>query len=308
MELTIQHLRIVVAVADRRSFTAAGEALHLVQSSLSRTVADVERRVGVRLFERTTRSVLPTPEGQEFVRLARHVVQTFDNGMQHFSGFLDGSQGLVRIATLPSLAATLVPTLLARYRSEQPAVRFTIRDGLLAQVATQVRAGEVDLAITVDTPHEGLDFWPIAEDFFFLVCPGSHALAAGDDVPWSSLTDEPFVNFDVTSSVRAHVDLAMAESGTQVGAITEARNIPAVGGLVAAGLGLSAVPGLVLPLLEFAHLAHRRLTDPVVGRTIGILADPRRPLAPAVRAFMALARDAHRTDLALPAGARWLNR
>lgn len=305
VDLTIQHLRNVVAVADQGSFTTAGQALGLAQSSLSRTVADVERRVGVRLFERTTRSVAPTPEGVEFVRLARHVVETFDSGMQHFRGFVDGSRGTVRVATLPSLAATLLPALLSRYREERPSVQLSISDGLLGQVAAQVRSGEVDLAISVQASHQGLEFWPIVEDSFYLVCPPGHRLAGPGDVPWSALDREAFIRFDASSSVRIHADRGLDEAGVGLGDVTEARNISAVGGLVAAGLGVSAVPGLVLPLLEFASLTHRRLTDPVVSRTIGILTDPRRPLAPAVRDFVTVARQARRTGLALPPGVSW---
>jgi LysR family transcriptional regulator, carnitine catabolism transcriptional activator len=312
MELTVQQLRIVLAVADAGSFTAAGEHLHLAQSSLSRAVADVERRVGVTLLQRTTRRVRLTPEGREFVRVARDVVASFDRGMNHFAGFLDGTRGLVRIATLPSLAATLLPAVVSAFRQDHPEVGISIEDSLLGQVLAHVDGGDADLAITVsgDQPA-GLTFEPIAVDEFSCVFPtghrfGAESAEAGAALTWSDLHDEPFIAFDPTSSVRSHVDRAFAAAGATPATVTEARNIAAVGGLVAAGLGVSAVPSLVLPLLEFARLDHRSLTGPEVTRSIGVVTDPRRPRAPAVDAFLHTLGTARSTGLRLPPGARWV--
>jgi LysR family transcriptional regulator, carnitine catabolism transcriptional activator len=329
MDLTVQQLRIVLAVADAGSFTAAGEHLHLAQSSLSRAVADVERRVGVTLLQRTTRRVRLTPEGREFVRVARDVVASFDRGMNHFAGFLDGTRGLVRIATLPSLAATLLPTVVSVFRQDHPEVGISIEDSLLGQVIAHVDGGDADLAITVsgDQPA-GLTFEPIAVDEFSCVFPSGHrfgaesdpaqagtaqagtaqagAAQAGAGLTWSDLHDEPFIAFDPASSVRSHVDRAFAAAGATPATVTEARNIAAVGGLVAAGLGVSAVPSLVLPLLEFARLEHRPLTGPEVTRSIGVVTDPRRPRAPAVDAFLHTLGAARSIGLRLPPGARWV--
>jgi LysR family transcriptional regulator, carnitine catabolism transcriptional activator len=312
MELTVQQLRIVLAVADAGSFTAAGEHLHLAQSSLSRAVADVERRVGVTLLQRTTRRVRLTPEGREFIRVARDVVASFDRGMNHFAGFLDGTRGLVRIATLPSLAATLLPAVVSAFRQDHPEVGISIEDSLLGQVIAHVDGGDADLAITVsgDQPA-GLTFEPIAVDEFSCVFPtghrfGAESAEAGAALTWSNLHDEPFIAFDPTSSVRSHVDRAFAAAGATPATVTEARNIAAVGGLVAAGLGVSAVPSLVLPLLEFARLEHRPLTGPEVTRSIGVVTDPRRPRAPAVDGFLHTLGTARSTGLRLPPGARWV--
>jgi len=312
MDLTVQQLRIVLAVADAGSFTAAGQHLHLAQSSLSRAVADVERRVGVTLLQRTTRRVAPTPEGREFVRVARDVVASFDRGMNHFAGFLDGTRGLVRIATLPSLAATLLPAVVSVFRQDHPEVAISIEDSLLGQVLAHVDGGDADLAITVsgDQPA-GLTFDPIAVDEFSCVFRSAHRFATETGgtpmtLTWSELHDEPFIAFDRSSSVRFHVDRALAAAGATPGTVTEARNIAAVGGLVAAGLGVSAVPSLVLPLLEFARLEHRPLTGPEVTRSIGVVTDPRRPRAPAVDAFLHTLATARSTGLRLPPGARWV--
>jgi LysR family transcriptional regulator, carnitine catabolism transcriptional activator len=307
MDLTVQHLRTVLAVADTGSFTGASTRLRLAQSSLSRAIADIERRVGVTLFERTTRRVQLTPEGQEFLDIARDIVRSFDRGMNHFSGFLDGTRGVVRIATLPSLAATLLPSVIATYRGDFPDVAVRIDDALLGQVLEQVDGGHVDFAVTVaDEEVSRLAAQPVATDEFFCVFPPAHRFATAGSLRWSDLHDEPFIAFDPLSSVRTHADTAFAAADASPRLVTEARNIAAVGGLVAAQLGVSAVPGLVLPLLEFAGLGHCPLVEPEVRRTIAVVTDPSRPMAPAARSFLQVIAEARSSNLRLPAGAQWL--
>jgi LysR family transcriptional regulator, carnitine catabolism transcriptional activator len=291
MDLTIQQLRTVLAVHEAGSFTAAAEAMLQAQSSLSRTVLEVERRLGVALFERTTRRLEPTAAGREFIGIARSTVDTFDANLRHFAGFLDGQRGRVRVATLPSLAAILLPSIVSAYQREHRGVELSIEDALAAEVLARVRAGLVDFAVTVVSattePIDDLHVTPVATDRFCCVFPPGHAFAASTEVSWSDLSREAFIAFDRTTSIRQHLDRAFAESGSVPRIAIEARNISAVAGLVAAGLGVSAVPGLVLPLVEFAGLAHRPLGDPRTERKIAIVRVPERPLSPAAMAFRA---------------------
>ncbi|PKW12979.1 LysR family transcriptional regulator [Saccharopolyspora spinosa] len=237
MDLTLQQLRLVLAVHDAGSFTLASEQLHLAQSSMSRTVREVERKLGITLFERTTRNLITTPEGHEFCRVARRMVEAFDAGINHFEGFLAGSRGRVRIAALPSLAAVLLPPVVSVYRAEYPGVELSIDDEMSDEVLRRVRTGVVDLAVAVvPEPLPDLQVRPIAERAF------------------------------ATAQVRPNLAL-------------ESRNITTVAGLVAAGLGVAVMPGLVLPLVQFAGLEHQALGGPEISRRIAVVREPNRPLA-----------------------------
>jgi DNA-binding transcriptional LysR family regulator len=310
MDLTVQQLRVVVAVYDAGSFTTAAETLLLAQSSLSRSVLEVERRLGVALFERTTRRLEPTAEGIEFVAIARSTLATFDANLQHFAGFLDGRRGRVRVAALPSLAAILLPSIVSTYQQASPDVELSIEDTLATEVLDRVRAGVVDFAVTVVSavtePTDDLDVTPVATDRFCCVFPPDHAFARLSEVAWADLAGEAFIAFDRTTSIRQHLDLAFAASGSHPRNAIEARNISAVAGLVAAGLGVSAVPGLVLPLTRFAGLSHRPLGTPRSERQIAIVRVPHRPLSPAATAFRTAITDAGRQRVALPPESSWL--
>lgn len=306
IDISVRHLRILVAVADAGGYTAAAQQLRISQPSLSRAVRELEQRVGVRLLDRTTRMVVPTRDGEELITLGRRTVEDFDASLRHFQGYLAGNRGAVGIAALPSLAATLLPQVLSEYRRTSPEVRLTVSDGLSAELVDLVSGGMVDMAIAVvETAPPGVRAHPLASDRLFCVMPPGHELARLETVRWRDLTHQPFVAFDSLSSIRALVDRTSLEHGVVLGPVLEARNIAAVAGLVAAGLGVSIAPALVLPTMSFAHLDFRPLTDPVVERSISLLRSVDRPLSAAALALSELLLTADRHDLDLPPGARW---
>jgi len=280
-------LRALVAVADAGSFTAAAAQLTTAQSSLSRAVADVERRLRVRVFERTTRRVQLTSQGREVVALSRRVLADLDAGMRHLEGYLAGQRGQVTIACLPSVAATLLPPVVVAFRSRFPDVQVQVRDGLAADVIDAVRTGAVDLAVTVAPALSApLTVEQLRLDPFSCAFPAGHRFAGRVAVDWAELTGEPFITFGADSSIREPVDLALRAAGATPGPVLEARNVGAVAGLTAAGLGVTAVPQLVLPMMAFAGLKYA-LLQPVVERRISLVRAPERPLTPSAEAFAA---------------------
>jgi LysR family carnitine catabolism transcriptional activator len=309
-DLTLQQLRAVIAVHDAGSFTAAAEASRVAQSSLSRVVAEVERRVGAPLFARTTRRLEPTAAGHEFVAAARRAVGAVEAEMRHVEGFLVGRAGRVRIATLPSLAAILLPGVVSTFRRGRPDVALSIEDALSDEVLHRVRAGTADLAVTVVSavpdPLADLVVTPVATDRFCCVLPPGHRFAGRAAVSWAELAGEPFIAFDRTTSIRQHVDASLAAAGAVPRQVVAARNIAAVAGLVAADLGVSVVPGLVLPLMGFAGVRHAVLEEPVAQRRIAVVRTAGRPLTPAAAAFVNVLTDPAGTRPTLPEQAQWL--
>jgi LysR family carnitine catabolism transcriptional activator len=310
-DLTLQQLRVVLAVHEAGSFTVAAKRLLVAQSSLSRTVAEVERRLGTPLFERTTRRLEPTPAGRELAAAARRAVDAVEAELRHVEGYLAGRRGRVRIATLPSLAAILLPGVVSAFRREHPDVEMSIEDALSDEVLQRVRGGLVDLAVTVVSaapdPLTDLTVTPVATDRFCCVVPPAHRFADRDVLSWRELAGEAFIAFDRTTSIRQHVDASLAAAGVVPRQVVAARNIAAVAGLVAADLGVSVVPGLVLPLMGFAGVRHVILDEPTAHRTMAVVRAAARPLSPIAAAFVAALTDPARARPVLPEQAHWLD-
>ncbi len=115
----------------------------------------------------------------------------------------------------------------------------------------------------------------------------SHPLASRRTVTWAALAAEPFIAMSVGSSVRVLTDLAMADAGVSPTTVVEARNIATAGGIIAAGLGVSAFPELVLPLLSSTTIVTRALREPVVHRDIAIITSTTTTLSPPAQRFVA---------------------
>lgn len=310
-QITVDQMRTVVCIADEGGFTPAADRLGQSQSSLSRTVALIEKAVGTRLFDRTTRSFATTATGEEFLRTARSVVGHYDRAINNFRGYLAGPSGALRIATLPSLAATLLPTFIHRFHQRFPRVTVDLLDLKAADIIDLCRRGEVDLAITaqdadlaVDLPP-GFRFSAVAEEDFACILPEDHPLTAQDSVDWADLADQPFISFTRASSVRRITDRAFAAAGLAAARTVSAGTISAVAGLCAAGLGVSAVPGFVIPMTRIAGVVTRPLPAGDTTRHIGVLQDTERTPSPAVTEFLTLLGDPADEGLRLPEYTRW---
>lgn len=306
MNLGVHHLRAIVAVADHRSFTLAAAHLGVAQSSLSRTVLEAERRLRTPLFQRSTRRVLLTTDGEAVVAVARGVIEHVDTGLEHIEGYLAGTRGSITIATLPSLAATLLPPVIRRYQELHPDVVLHVEDNLSAQVAEHLQSGRADLALTTD-PEDSQEYVvrPIAEDSFFLAVHPDHRYAGAQTVNWADLQTEPLIAFGPASSVQQAVGRALRDTDVSPATIVRAQNVAAIAGLAASGLGVAPVPGFVLPLMRFAGLSFVPLV-PQRSRTITLVHHRNRPLSPAVRTWVDVVDQYLRTQSPQLPGVRWI--
>jgi DNA-binding transcriptional LysR family regulator len=288
---SLRHLEVFCAVARARSFTRAAEELHLSQPVVSRTVRELERSLGTDLFTRTTRSVALTAQGEELLELAGDLLERFEHTMERFAAYCRGDYGRIVVATLPSIAAGHLPPLLVEFLDENPGMRVEILDVTATEAAHAVESGAADLAISSPVDSPSLHSEVIVRDRFVAVLSESHPLARRSALTWAALAAEPFIAMSVGSSVRELTDLAMTEADVTPTNVVEARNIATAGGIVAAGLGVSAFPELVLPLMPSASIVTRPLRAPVVHRDLAVVTPTRAPLSPPSQRFVTALRD-----------------
>ncbi len=311
MDLSLRQLEVFAAVAHAQGFTNAARELRISQSALSRTVLDIERVMGVRLFDRTTRRLVRTPEGDELLAVAERLLGAHRAEMTRLGRYLTGEGGTVTIATLPSVAAVLLPPVIAEFRRQRPGTGVRVLDSMSDAALRRVTTGEADFAITLADPlPDGLTSRPLVRDRFFAALPRTppHRLADRTELRWHDLSGETFIAIGSDSSVRQLADATLAAAGVRVAQTIEAGNVSTVGGLVAAGLGVSALPALVRLLMSFADLAHLPLVAPAVERELSVVLRDDAPLPPAARAFLELLEGLGDSEESLPTDVRWAAR
>lgn len=285
--ITLQQLEAFAEVARTANFRSAAEALHVSQPALSRTIKVVETALGVRLFDRDTRHVEITPAGQELLPIALRILENFNSSFSELSQFLEGRSGHVTVASLPSTGVALLPGAIAEFRLRHPQVQFSLLEGPADLLRTAIDEGKADMAISVrPAPQEPLQYRHLFDDPFVLLCRRDDPLAARSSLPWSVFAARPFIASGFRSSIRPITDAAFLQKGLPVVPAIEYPSIAVAGALVAAGLGLTALPRLALQLISNDELVAIPLQRPVMSRPVGVVTRIGRSLSPVSRAFL----------------------
>ncbi|MFD7896965.1 LysR substrate-binding domain-containing protein [Streptomyces sp. NPDC059568] len=271
MDITLRQLEIFSAVARSCSFTGAANELLVSQPAISRTVTELERKLHAVLLVRTTRSVELTEAGEEFFAVATEILEAYRRSLDWFADYQSGRRGQVTVATLPSVAAVILPAVVAGFLEENPGVQVRLVDGTSEQVLEALRDGSADFAIAeVGPASAGLSMRPLLDDPLVAVLPRGHALADQVRVAWTDLAGEPFIAFGPGSSIRRLVDLGLAQAGVEPRHRLEAGTVATAGGMISAGLGVSAIPELALALMPSGPLVTRPLGEPSIRRRIAV--------------------------------------
>lgn len=284
--MTVKQLRAFLAVARTLSFTQACEHLHLSQPALSLAIKGLEESLGGRLLIRSTRSVRLTPEGESLVPLAKRLLADWDNTEELLRQRFTLQLGRLSVASMPSFAASLLPSVLMAFRQRHPRINVTVHDVINEQAIELVRARQVELGIVFEPEAAGsLSFTPLYTDRFVAVVPAGSRLAGRDRLTWSTLLTRDFIALQRPSMVRRLIEQALAAQRIELSATFESHQLGTVGRMVASGLGVSAVPALCIRQMQELGAVCLPLTEPCVERSVGVLTWNRHELSVAALAL-----------------------
>lgn len=280
-------MRAFISAAELRSFAAAAKVLHLSLPAFSRRISNLEARLGVKLFDRTTRSLELTLLGSRFLREITTVVEALDRSVH---GLRDAAQlvaGDVTIGCVFSAVHHFLPAVIDSYREHHPNVLVRIIEDGADGVFASVKHGEVDFGINyIGMQESDVDFTPLLKDPYVLACRADHALGARRMVRWEELAAWDQVRVSQASRNRVFIDEALADLPALPRPVCEVRHVSTLIGLVEAGLGIAIVPQLTVPRRPATVVGIP--FDPPVTRTIGLIRRAGRTLSPAADAFAQL--------------------
>ncbi|GGF22322.1 LysR family transcriptional regulator [Aliidongia dinghuensis] len=247
--MTLDQLRVFVAVAERQHVTRAAEALNLAQSAVSTAIAALEGRHGAKLFHRVGRGIELTEAGSLFLAEARAVLARAEAAELVLAELGGLKRGTLVVEASQTIASFWLPRHLVAFRRAHPGIDIRLTIGNTAQVATAVRSGAAELGFvegSVDDP--ALLSRPVARDQLIIVVGPEHPWAGRADVTPEQLFESDWVLREAGSGTRAVFEQALAAFGLASGSLRVALELPsneAVRAAVEAGLGATALSASV---------------------------------------------------------------
>ena len=272
MNVSLRQLRALVALVRTGSFTQAAVSL------LSSLIKELEQSLGVRLVERSTRSIGLTEAGRGFVPLIDKILQDLDGVLGGIDDLKALRRGVVRVAAPQLMACTLMPEVIAAYRREHPGVQVRLSDCAVDGVLARVAAGEADFGVG---PERGMGGDMAGETLFempfMVVFPSDHPLAELPRICWSDAITHPFIALQGQFAERLSLDLH--------GALREITLMTTALSMVSAGLGITACLPYASSLVRLYQLQLAPLHEPQVQRKFLVYQRSAATLSPAAQSF-----------------------
>ncbi|HAV1567073.1 TPA: LysR family transcriptional regulator [Enterobacter hormaechei subsp. steigerwaltii] len=284
MNYSLRQLRVFVTVAQARSFSRAGEIIGLSQSAVSHSVKELETQTGVKLLDRTTREVVLTEAGQQLAMRLERLLDELHSTLRDVGRLGQQLSGTVRVAASQTISAHLIPQCIAESNHRYPDIDFVLHDRPQQWVLESIRQGDVDFGIVIDPGAvSDLECEVVLSEPFLLLCRDDDPLASLPHVAWQALQGANLVLQDYASGSRPLIDAALAAQDVKATIVQEIGHPATLFPMVEAGIGISVLPALALPLPQGSRLTVKRFV-PCVERQLMLVRRKNRSLSGAAHA------------------------
>ena len=281
-----------LAVAQHGGFQSGAQALHISQTALTRRLQKLEAQLGVTLVERTTRSVVLTEVGREFLPQAQRLLADLSAVVADLQEIGKARRGGVTVASIPTVGVRYLPAVIRAYAARYPGNRVRILDDRLSPGVTEaVLRREAEFGINVaEAAHPDLASVPLVRDRFVVVCRDDHPLAGRARLPWRELAPHTLIAPGPASANRSFLDLVAREHGLPLRPFYEVQRSSTAVGLAAEGVAAALVPRLAVEPAAHPRLRVIDLVEPTLARTVVLLSRKRAQLSPAAAALYEMMR------------------
>jgi LysR family transcriptional regulator, transcription activator of glutamate synthase operon len=281
--MDLLQLRYFRTVSQLEHMTQAAHSLSISQSSLSKTIAHLERELGVSLFDRQGRQIRLNQYGKAFLQRVEQVFAALDDGQRELADLAGREQGRVALA---SMNVYLLPDLLHAFLEHHPGINIRLFGNPREATLVQLERGEVDLFFT--TPpieRPGIEHVSLMMEEILLAVPLGHRLAERETIRLGEVAHEPFLALKPGYSLRELTDTWCQQEGFTPNVVFEGDEPVALLHLVKAGLGIACLPALVWKSVPEIAVAHVPIEKPRCQREMLLLWSKERYLSVAAREF-----------------------
>lgn len=264
MEFTSRQLRAFHFVAQHRSFARAAENLFITPSGVSVLIRELERQLGFRLFDRTTRQVELTAYGSDLLAVTQPNLRALDVAMTGIEQVAKGKTRSISVGTTPWLAANVLPPAIKEFREHRPDVKIRVFDGNRSAVARRVTAGKLDLGLGIFDKMPGIRRAPFFRFSLMVVRPDKNAAFNRVSTRWTALAGQTLVSLTPDYPYQQLIEKQLDKTGVVYARGQTVNGLDTQLGLVEAGEGIAIVPSFGLPACRNRKVTMSELVDPVI--------------------------------------------
>lgn len=282
MKIDAIGIQAFIAIADEGGFQKAANTLHITQTALTRRLQNLEADLGVKLVERTTRSVALTRIGSDFLPHGRRLLTELQSALVEIRESGKAQRGDISIACVPTAGVHYLPRIIKEYSERYPNNRIKILDHLSPGVTEAVLSREAEFGIRQSgLQHPELSTVPLLQDRYVLICRDDHPLAERKRIPWRQLDSFPLIFPSHIRTNRAQLDAALSGRDVALQPYFQVGRSSTAVGMVAEGVAAAVVPGLAIQRGAYANIRVVPIIDPVVSWTLVLVARKKAHLSPA---------------------------
>jgi len=293
--VTLRELRLFLAVARSGSIVRAANEIGLTQPALSKSIAELERTFGVRLFDRTNRGVTPTPHGEVLLRRATGVFEELRQAVDELGTLTDASRGELRLGGTPTMCAGLLPRAITSVLGNRPKFRFHVAELESGKLGSEVLTRSLDVGLgreQVVGANENLVFDRLFDDRLFIVAGAHHPLAGRRSITLEEAADQQWVLPTTEASVTAQFGSELRKQRLELPQSTvTTMSVLVRYELIASNSFLTVMYGSVL---RFGNMPKFLRVLPIAlpaGIPVGILRLKNRTLAPSAEFVIGVIRE-----------------
>lgn len=269
----MRQLQSFRAVVREGSFTAAAKKMHMTQPAVSLHIKALEEELKARLLDRDGRGVRLTPAGQVLLESADAALASLQEAARRIAEIQAPERGTVVLACGDTVALTLLPPVLTRFRKTYPLAELHVRNHGSRAILELIVNREADIGIVTRPPWIDPALWSrtLLEDQLVLILPKKHPLAEKKRLGLRDLQGEAAVMLAKPAETRALIDRGLRDVGVELTLVMESGNLEVVKTYTASGLGLSIVPEMALTAMDRRRLVVRPLPGSFPARRIAVV-------------------------------------
>jgi DNA-binding transcriptional LysR family regulator len=286
--MDLRQLEYFLCLYEEGNVTRAARRLNVVQPALSMQLAKLEAEIGHKLFERSSKGMLPTAAGRTMFQLFMPILNDFSVAKRRMAHLGDEIVGHVSVGLIASVTQSVLSQSLAAFGERYPSVDVTVMDGYSVNFIEQVTAGQLDIAV-INLPRQRLSLSsePILQEEMVLVRGTANGAIIPDEIRLQDLAQYKLVIPSKRHGLRAVLDQAAAIKDIVLSPRLEVDALIPISDLVARTDWVTVLPSIAIHRgLADGTLTAHRIVDPPILRKLAWIYAPRHPLSPAVSKFM----------------------